>query len=197
MDARDRYFLEVLEGHDKRFIIPVYQRNYDWKKEHCETLFDDIVNVISSKKDYFIGSLVLIYDSQDEFLIIDGQQRITTISLLLLSMCNYLKKSSNKDDLNLRDKMLDYLIDKYADENKKIRLKPIKSDNDAFESLFSDDEENIKRFAGTNIVINYKILCRKLNELLSKNEVGVRELFEAIKRLKIVKIDLKSGEDNP
>ena len=88
MHAQERTFLEFFEGADKRFIIPVYQRNYDWRREHCEQLYNDILDIMKYKfKNHFIGSIVYVFDEYGEksdFLIIDGQQRIATISLLLL-----------------------------------------------------------------------------------------------------------------
>ena len=77
-----------LEGSQKRFIIPVYQRNYDWKKENCKQLYDDLVAVIKDNKPcHFFGSVVSYCHNKD-VIIIDGQQRITTVSLILIAMIN-------------------------------------------------------------------------------------------------------------
>ena len=86
MKAKEKKFLHFLEGSDKHFVIPVYQRNYDWKKEQCKQLFDDLLDLGNSNRTHFLGSIVSIYhdDGDDrEYLIIDGQQRLTTLSLLL------------------------------------------------------------------------------------------------------------------
>ena len=100
----------------KRFVIPAYQRNYDWKLENCKQLFDDLVRLKKQRrKSHFFGCIVSVYDSYsltEGFLIIDGQQRLTTVSLLLLAMCNLLDagvlKSSDED---LGQKILEeYLI---------------------------------------------------------------------------------------
>ena len=86
MGIRDRY----MEGASKHFIIPVYQRNYDWKTEQCKQRYDDLVKVIQQeRKSHFFGSIVSVSDPDGkmlDFLIIDGQQRLTTVSLLLLAM---------------------------------------------------------------------------------------------------------------
>ena len=85
--------MKFLDGSQKRFIIPVYQRNYDWKKENCKQLFDDLVSVVKEKKDsHFFGSIVSYAHSRDEVVLIDGQQRITTVSLILIAIVNALKK---------------------------------------------------------------------------------------------------------
>ncbi len=61
MDAMQTYLLRFMEGADKRFVIPVYQRNYDWKKEHCETLLDDLMSVYrNNTTSHFFGSIVYV-----------------------------------------------------------------------------------------------------------------------------------------
>lgn len=74
---------ELIETNKRQFIIPVYQRNYDWKKENCKTLFDDIVNAYTMDRLHFVGSIVYVDQGEESkiyrYLIIDGQQRITTI----------------------------------------------------------------------------------------------------------------------
>ena len=93
MKGTASHLLEFLEGARKRFIIPVYQRNYDWKRENCKQLFDDLVSVIKEgKATHFFGSIVSYAHSRDEVILIDGQQRITTISLILIAMINAMKK---------------------------------------------------------------------------------------------------------
>lgn len=89
MQAINKNFLQFLEGVDKRFSIPVFQRNYDWQREHCEQLFNDLLDIIKFNfRSHFLGSLVYVFDESKpgfELLIIDGQQRIATLSILLYS----------------------------------------------------------------------------------------------------------------
>ena len=85
MDGKAIKLIKYLDGSEKRFIIPVYQRNYSWKTENCRQLYDDLLRLSRSGRSmHFFGSLVSVYnDSSEEYLIIDGQQRVTTVSLLL------------------------------------------------------------------------------------------------------------------
>lgn len=96
MKGSECKFVKYMEGSDKRFVIPVYQRNYDWKTENCKQLYDDLVKIIKGhRKSHFFGSLVSVYNPDghnEEFLIIDGQQRLTTVSLLFLAMYNLIDK---------------------------------------------------------------------------------------------------------
>lgn len=88
MNGQAKPLVKYLDGSDTRFIIPVYQRNYDWKIENCKQLYDDLKKVIENDREsHFFGSIVSVANTKGascEMLIIDGQQRITTISLLLL-----------------------------------------------------------------------------------------------------------------
>ena len=96
MKGSECKFVKYMEGSDKRFVIPVYQRNYDWKTENCKQLYDDLVKIIKGhRKSHFFGSLVSVYNPDghnEEFLIIDGQQRLTTVSLLFLAMYSLIDK---------------------------------------------------------------------------------------------------------
>ena len=96
MKGSELRLIEYMEGSKKRFIIPVYQRNYDWKIENCKQLYDDLIQVIkNNSKTHFFGSIVSVYEPSGrntEFLIIDGQQRLTTMSLLFLAMYNLLEE---------------------------------------------------------------------------------------------------------
>lgn len=83
MKGSETKLLEYMEGSKKRFVIPVYQRNYDWKMENCKQLYDDLVTVIrSNRRSHFFGSIVSSYQPNgrySEYLVIDGQQRLTTV----------------------------------------------------------------------------------------------------------------------
>lgn len=107
MKGTEQFLAEYMSGVDKQFIIPVYQRNYDWKIEHCKQLFDDLVSVQKNgRKAHFFGSIVSGQNTeslQSQFLIIDGQQRLTTVSLLLLALYNLLEEGvikSNESSLS-------------------------------------------------------------------------------------------------
>ncbi len=142
-----KYLVRFLGGADKRFMIPVYQRNYAWKIPQCKKLYDDLIKVIKmNRENHFLGSIVSVYNPDSyaqEYLIIDGQQRLTTISLLLLALYHSIKQGVVKSNNNqLAQKIYEeYLIDKYQSDETKIKLKPIRQDNYAFQTLF---ETNIK-----------------------------------------------------
>ena len=118
MKGSEQRLVEYMDGAKKRFVIPVYQRNYDWKMENCKQLFDDLVKIIrSGRKSHFFGSIVSVYNPDgrnSEYLIIDGQQRLTTVSLLFLAMYNLIEKkvvAANDQSLS-RQLYEDFLVDK-------------------------------------------------------------------------------------
>lgn len=194
MKANEKYLIRFLDSSDTNFVIPVYQRNYDWKKEQCKQLYDDLVNMINCDyKNHFFGTIVSIYNDSGrnrEYLIIDGQQRITTVSLLMLSIFNILKNNRLKSDEIIKEKIMNqYLINQYCNNDRKLKLKPIKNDRNAFERLFSGKE----LISDSNITENYKYFYNRI----SKCEVPIEKLFEAIEKLMIVEIELKNGEDDP
>ena len=92
MHGEAKLLLKFLDGSD---IIPVYQRNYDWRPKQCEQLFNDLVQIIKKdRKTHFFGSIVTSSANKggkSDYLVIDGQQRITTISILFTAMVNLMK----------------------------------------------------------------------------------------------------------
>ena len=194
MDGKAIKFIKYLDGSEKRFIIPVYQRNYSWKVENCRQLYDDLVKLsVNEGKMHFFGSLVSVYNGvSEEFLIIDGQQRVTTISLLLLAIHNLLKEGKLvAEDQKLIEKVYKkYLVDEYDPTEKRIKLKAANKDLVAFEKLF--DEEPSEYIPNSDITINYTYFY----ERIQKEEISIDALYEAISRLMVINITV-GEDDNP
>lgn len=195
MKGAASYLMKFLDGSQKRFIIPVYQRNYDWKKENCKQLFDDLVSVEKDGKEtHFFGSIVSYAHSRDEVVLIDGQQRITTVSLILIAIVNALKKGamSTKDD-TLVFRIEDFLVDKYDRTERKFRLKPFRDDRVAFDSLIYMDEADY--IHESKVTINYRYFY---DRIVTNKELSVDELFHAVNCLEIIDIELEPQHgDNP
>ena len=190
MKAGEKELLRFIEGNDKNFIIPVYQRNYDWGTEQCKQLLSDLKSIDEENlKDYFLGSIVSIDLERGKICIIDGQQRLTTISLLLLAIYHLLDSGEKEAKYFKKEQIKDvYLINKYSDDNdKKIKLKSIKDDAKNFCGLFDNDklQDNSSR-----IVANYNFFKKELRK------ENLDDIFKSIQKLMIVDIELK-GEDDP
>lgn len=184
-----------MDGSTKRFVIPVYQRNYDWRQENCKQLFDDLVKTIKSNRDtHFFGSIVSVYSpsgSTMEFLIVDGQQRLTTISILLLAVYNLLKENAiSSNDAMLAQRIYEeYLVDRFQPTEKRMKLKPVQHDREAFSRLFNSEKEFVPDSHLTN---NYQYFATRI---LQKKELSADQIVDAIGRLQIINIELTQGDD--
>ena len=194
MKGSETKLLEYMEGAKKRFVIPVYQRNYDWKTENCKQLYDDLVKVVRNhRKSHFFGSIVSSYQPNGryaEYLVIDGQQRLTTVSLLLLAMYTLIKegKVTPQTDTMAQEIFEDYLVDKHQPKETRVKLKPVKNDRNAFEKLFDIDEENDKQ---SNLTYNYEYFYNRIQ----KEEISIEDLYDALFALEIINIELTSDDD--
>lgn len=162
-------------------MIPVYQRNYDWKIENCKQLYDDLIKVIrNNRKSHFFGSVVSVYEPSSarniEFLVIDGQQRLTTITLLLLAMYNLIQEGKVSYKTPMLNDMIyeQFLVDKYQEKDKRIKLKPIKNDKNAFDKLFDDQDDYI---LDSNITVNYRYFYDRIQKMELTIDESVMEIF--------------------
>ena len=195
MKGSETKLVVFMQGSDKRFVIPVYQRNYDWKTENCKQLYDDLIKVVKTgRKSHFFGSVVSVYNPDGQFnehLVIDGQQRLTTVSILLLAMYNLIEaKLIIPAKASLSERIYEeYLVDKWQEDETRIKLKPVKNDQAAFGKLFDLPSEHIQ---SSNLTVNYNYFYDRIQ----KEEVTVDQLFDAICRLEIISITL-NNDDNP
>ncbi len=195
MQVQQLPIYQFLEGSGKSFVIPVYQRDYAWTRINCQKLWDDLVDLKNNTRvDHFLGTLVTIASGLlDEYTVIDGQQRLTTASILLIALHVFLKNKEDKttEENILSEQILDFLINKYSpDQDKRIRLKPNKQDKEYFENLFTNG--NAKN-ANSNIVSNYNFFYEKI----TSETLTPKEVFDAFKKLKIVLINLDRAQDDP
>ena len=194
MKGYEQWLIQYMGG-SAHLIIPVYQRNYDWKIEQCRQLYDDLVSVArKGLNSHFFGSVVSVSDpggQMMDYLIIDGQQRLTTVSLLMLAIHRLLEEGTvQAEQKNLASLLLKkYLIDEFENDSQKIKLKPIKDDQRAFISLFDTDAEQIVE---SNLTINY----RYFRDRIQRQEISIDALYSAISKLQIINITL-NHEDDP
>ncbi|WRA23876.1 DUF262 domain-containing protein [Helicobacter pylori] len=175
------------------FSIPVYQRNYTWEEENCEKLLQDIVSISQNKKTHFMGSITYILHLIDdekslrqlqEFVIIDGQQRITTLMLLLKAIETKIQNEGIKKEI---DNLLNLT-------GQRLRLKPIKSDKEAFDLVMQNRSHELQGVS--HIRNNYKFFTKELENYISKG-YRIEEIYGAFLRLRIVAIGLELVEDDP
>lgn len=178
-----------------QYIIPVYQRNYDWTEDQCQQLLSDIIDVGQSNTTHFIGSIVYLHDgvytSSDvkPLVIIDGQQRLTTFSILYLALYKY-SKENDLDEVG--DEIMDtFLSNKYVkNEQNKLKLKQSESNYKAFKFLMTNqDTSGYDEYS--KIINNYNYFKSNLNQ--SNFEL----IRNGLTRLLFVEISLERGKDDP
>lgn len=185
---------EFIEGHKIQFVIPVYQRNYDWLIDNCDQLFGDLVKLSrSNRRSHFFGSIVTSSaDSSYNRLVIDGQQRLTTISLLLLAGIKAVKDGviEISEELKLKEAYEVFLKAEYCNSERKIKLVPIENDRIAYDKIFNEEDSFDE---DSKVTRNY----RHFYDLLTKKPQALSfdQLLDAIERLQIISIELDSDDD--
>lgn len=195
MKAQDLQFTQLIQG-AKQFIIPIFQRTYSWEKYHCEQLWNDIIRVgkHSDLDSHFIGSAVYIPEQETSaaitrWLVIDGQQRITTITLLLLALMRRLKAESLDTPISA-DEMEDYyLLNRYGKGEQKYKMLLTKTDKDTLISLL--DEKSPPECSSQRILENFKFFTEKIAV------ADIDMVYTGIQKLMIVDVRLQQGIDNP
>ncbi len=184
---------------EKMFMIPVYQRNYDWKDKNCVQLFHDIERIAGTTEEHFLGTVVYTQGSGKysgtamcpNYIIIDGQQRLTSIILYAKALYDTIEDETIKS--YIKDEFFENK--KSKDEKFRIKLKPIKTDRNVFDKLinssFFDETKLSDKERKSNIIRNYKIF----KELLSKTHKPLEDMYSALFQLVIVNIIL--DKENP
>ena len=194
MKGSEAKVIGYMEGADKRFVIPVYQRKYDWKEDNCRQLYEDLKKIVlDNRASHFFGSIVssvIGNGASTEYHIIDGQQRLTTVSLLLLAIRNLIREKKVASQADRLDDQINerFLISPWAKEDDKIKLRPVKSDREALKKLFGEEEDCDPT---SNLTLNYRFFC----EQILKEEVSVDDLYAAIGRLEIISITLDPSDN--
>lgn len=195
MDARKGNIYEILNG-NKQFLIPVYQRYYSWDIEQCKRLWNDIVEMQKKGKvGHFVGSIVNIAEQAmptgvQKYMIIDGQQRMTTLSLLLLALRDYAIKNWEDTTINARriDNML--LKNEYESGDERYKLLLTETDRDILMRLV--EEKPIPDDTRSKLLDNYKFFAGKIAD----KELQPAEVYESIGKLQIVNITLDRSVDD-
>lgn len=192
MKADETKLLKFMNG-PKQFVIPIYQRTYSWTLKECKQLWDDIIKAGRDDKisSHFLGSIVYIEKGLfkiatiPKVLLIDGQQRLTTISLLLSALSKVIKDPI--DEMS-SDKLKNYYLINREEEEKRYKLILTKSDKETLFKIIdnkelSDDSQRIKE--------NYEFFA----EQISRSDI--KEVLRGLNKLIIIDVSLDRERDNP
>ena len=203
MNAHAQALVGLITSANLRFVIPVYQRPYSWDEEQCEQLWDDILYVGSRPQDrHFTGSVVWVQDGTfsasgiQPMLLIDGQQRITTLSLIIAALADYSRKNPEEALHFSYNEIMQrgYLVDTFRQGEDRHKLTLTRGDEKTLESIvenlvdpdFSIDEESAK------LIENYEFFRKRIEAMEDPNVV-----WDGIQRLDVVSISLDANQDNP
>ncbi len=196
MKANEANLLKFLQG-PKQFRIPNFQRRYSWERHHCEQLWRDVLRVGQDKSthSHFLGSIVCmehgIYSASTvpELLVIDGQQRLTTLSLLLLALGRAIEAQNSEIDITRRKLENYYLFNADEDDEYRYKQRLTLHDNDTLMQLL--DNKEFPADISHRLEENYRFFEAKLKD------TDLKVVYEGIQKLTIVDISLNRDHDNP
>lgn len=194
MKATETSVLSFVGGLDKAFIIPPFQRNYEWKENDCEVLFFDIEKACLTKQKHYLGNVVYYPGKNDgaaysEYILVDGQQRVTSILLLLCALRDSMSDEKEKQRINAR-----YLCNDTNNERYRVRLKQTEYDAGSFikvvDGEYIDNAPNID--IDSNVFKNYKKFRKLIAEAQVRNSIVTPgALYEAVNSVEIVDVNLQ------
>lgn len=184
----------------KQYCIPVFQRDYAWTAEQCKKLFEDIVLAFKKDRLHFCGSFVYAplttKNHIDSFIIIDGQQRFTTLYILIKALADSATEEADKIALEKylfnEDRFNRYGID----EKSKLKLKPVKTDNDQLQLLMSGKIDQMNKGKDGIIYHNYVLFRELIAEFLAEDpNNSVMMIHDGIDSLICADIRLDKDDD--
>jgi uncharacterized protein with ParB-like and HNH nuclease domain len=195
MKANELPISTFLQAVNVQFVIPVYQRNYDWKNAECKELLNDIISVETEDRGtHFIGSIVFVHEGTystsevKELVIIDGQQRLTTINILYVALYRFAKENSKTQDSERLYNM--FLTNQYVqNESSKLKLKQTDTNSLAFKAIMLGTQNEFVTFS--NVIENYNYFRSVINE------DNFELILRGLNRLIFVEISLERDKDDP
>ncbi|ODS29954.1 MAG: hypothetical protein SCARUB_04942 [Candidatus Scalindua rubra] len=198
MIAREVNYLKFLRD-PKQFIVPIYQRTYSWTTKECKQLWKDIVRIANGDDipAHFIGSIVYIEKgiyqvaAVSQLLLIDGQQRLTTLSLLLFAIANAIEDGQQVSGLTNSKIKNYYLFNNEETDDLFYKLHLTRTDKETFWNLLKNNDLPDKY--SFRIQENYQFFVDKID----KSKISLEDLIRGIQKLVIVDISLDRDHDNP
>lgn len=203
MDAAPLLFTDLITTPSYRLVIPVYQRPYSWDEEQCTQLWEDILSVGRRQGDkHFTGSVVWIQDGTASAsgltprLVIDGQQRVTTLMLLFVALAEFARAHPERELGFSFDEILGagYLVNPYRKGEDYYKLTLSKGDRRTLFSIIDHlVNPDVEIDASSSRIISNLAFFQKGLEALENPDI----VWEGIRRLEIVSVSLTQGQDNP
>jgi uncharacterized protein with ParB-like and HNH nuclease domain/predicted transport protein len=195
MNAFKSNIFEYMNG-TRQYSIPIYQRVYSWEIEQCQRLWSDIVSMQKENREgHFVGSIVRIDEVSaagfPKAMIIDGQQRLTTLTLLLIALRDFVSKNSANTEINAAEITDTLLINPYKRDGDRYKLLLTKTDQEVLKKLIESVAPNHESLS--RILINYDFFAKQVIE----GKLTPDEIYQAIGKLQMVDIALDRQYDDP
>ncbi|WP_017305920.1 DUF262 domain-containing protein [Spirulina subsalsa] len=182
-----------------QFVIPIYQRTYSWTEKECRELWNDILRTGSKDEitSHFFGSIVYIekglyhVSSQSPLLVIDGQQRITTVTLLIAALANALGESEPVEGFSPRKLRNYYLLNPEEDGEKHYKLILSQTDKSSLIAILNRDQQP-KNYS-IRITQNFKLF----ESLIKESQNNLEIVCKGLAKLLVVDVALNREQDNP
>lgn len=198
MEANKRKFAELVGG-SVQFVIPVFQRDYNWTEEQCEQLWEDVERVgRRDEGDHFFGPVVYVSTrghgaAFTRWLLIDGQQRMTTVSLLIAALKDHLLAQSSSDATARAKKIEhDFLINTFESNGQRRKLVLRERDDQSLCWLVNEAEEPVAGSKSESVVQNYQFFRERL-----RKGADPAIVLTGVGRLAVVDVRLEQGKDDP
>lgn len=196
MKATSANLLTIVKG-PKQFIIPIYQRTYSWQLAQCNQLFNDIVRISTDDnlQGHFLGSVVYFQESihtvsdVPKLMVIDGQQRLTTVSLIIIALANFIKENDVEIDTNFTKLQNYYLLNAEEDNELRYKLLLTRKDKETYINLLKGVAP-IGEYSH-RIIENYEFFKSKISK------ENVIQVYNGVLRLFVVDVALEKDKDNP
>lgn len=189
MDVRKTNVESLFSGDNTSYTIPVYQRKYSWKPKHCRQLFDDLQSIIRTGREHFFGSVVLCHDKHTTWIVIDGQQRLTTVSLIWLALSKLIKDGIKSSTPTLADNIRKkYCYESEIDGSTLPRILHIAEDRKAYLALLEDNVDKSK--ADSFIIQNFS----HFYDWIKESEHTAFDFVNAIRSLMMVTIEVNTND---
>lgn len=201
MRANETRLNKLLAETDRKFTIPIYQRKYSWTEKQCLTLWEDIkkLSETSPNAGHFIGSIVC-YQLNDEDMpgvikekiVIDGQQRLTTLSLIMLAMIRNYEKKGEEGERIAKSIKRQYILNEEFTGEDRYKLVPTYEDKDTYFAIINETENELQNYS-KQMLDNFNLFC----DLLSDDTKVLEKIYSGINKLDLVYIVLSKTQDNP
>jgi len=197
MKANEQLLLEFWRDR-VQFTIPIYQRLYSWTDEPCHALWDDLLRIATNPASHphFIGSVVAVASADDPSVrvprvsIIDGQQRLTTLMLLMIAIRDALRAAAPEDPI-AAEITATYLTNADTEDASRMKLVLTRSDSDTLACLVNGGPIPVD--ASKQIMANFRFFESRLRS----SGVSPAAIYNGLTRLSIVRIELTLGQDHP